>query len=108
MSARAPSHLYVYYRFAGNVAEARATIGALFADVETRTGVCGRLLARRGDPATWMEVYEPVRDPRVFLRTLSACVRRAGAAGVAADGMRHVECFSALPGPPGGRARRRE
>ncbi len=50
LSARTSSHYYVYYRVSGNPAVARATVGALIADVEARTGVAGRLLARCDDP----------------------------------------------------------
>jgi len=97
-----PAHVYVYYRVIGEQAAARATITALLADVEARTGVAGRLLARCDDPSTWMEVYEPVERPGTFARTLAACARRVGAAGVALDGRRTVERFAAL-----GRPRRR-
>lgn len=100
MSARTPSHVYVYYRVGADTAAARATIGALLADVEARTGVVGRLLARCDDPATWMEIYEPVGQVGAFARTLAACVRKHGAADVAADGKRRSECFAALPPRP--------
>jgi len=100
MSARSPSHVYVWYRVAADTPAARAKIGALLADVEARTGVSGRLLARRDDPSTWMEVYEPVGRVGAFTRTLAACVRRQGAADVAADGNRRSECFAALPPQP--------
>jgi hypothetical protein len=102
--ADAPSHFYVYYRITADTAAARATIGALMADVEARTGVSGRLLARSDDPSTWMEIYEPVGDPGAFARTLAACVRTRAAAAVAADEIRTVERFSALGPYPGRRA----
>ena len=61
MAARGPEHVYVYYRLAGDPRGGRArAVAALLADVEARTGVGGRLLVRRDDPRTWMEVYEPV------------------------------------------------
>ena len=94
--ADAPSHFYVYYRISTDTASARATIGALMADVEVRTGVAGRLLARSGDSSTWMEIYEPVGNPGAFARTLATCVRKCAAAAVAAGGIRTVERFSAL------------
>jgi hypothetical protein len=106
LGARTSSHYYVYYRVSGNPAVARATVGALIADVETRTGVAGRLLARCDDPGTWMEVYEPVRNARSFARTLAACVRRIGAGEVAVDGVRTSECFTALAGGPARRVPR--
>jgi len=98
LTTRAPAHFYVYYRVGEDTAEARAKIGALIAEVEARTGISGRLLARCDDASTWMEVYEPVRNAGSFARTLAACVRKAGAADVAADGTRRIECFAA-PGP---------
>jgi hypothetical protein len=97
MAARPVSHVYVYYRVADDTAAARATIGALMADVEAGTGVAGRLLARCDDPRTWMEVYEPVMDSAAFARQLAALVRRHRATAVAADGKRHVERFAAPP-----------
>ena len=96
MSAKTPAHFYVYYRVDGDTAAARAKIAALIAAVEARTGIAGRLLARCEDPSTWMEVYEPVRDAAPFARALAACVRRTGAAAVAADGVRRIECFAAV------------
>lgn len=98
-AAGAPSHVYVWYRVVADPAAARATVRALFADVESRTGVCGRLLARRDDPSTWMEVYEPVARAGAFARTLAACVRRHDAAAVAENGERHCECFAAARAP---------
>jgi Domain of unknown function (DUF4936) len=91
-----PGHLYVYYRVVRDSAAARAAVAALFADVEARTGVAGRLLARADDPATWMEVYEPVARPAAFARLLAARARRHGVEALARDG-RHVEHFRALP-----------
>jgi len=102
--ADAPWHFYVYYRITADTAAARATIGALMADVEARTGVSGRLLARSGDPSTWMEIYEPVGKPGAFARTLATCVRKCAAAAVAVDGIRTGERFSALGPHPAPRS----
>lgn len=96
MAARGPEHVYVYYRLAGDPAAARAAVAALLADVETRTGVCGRLLERRGPPRTWMEVYEPVLRPAAFLRVLAGAVRRHGVAAHAVDARRAIERFAAV------------
>jgi hypothetical protein len=58
---------YVYYKIAPERAEAlRAQVDALFALVETRTGVRGRWMRRRDDPSTYMEVYEGVEDGAAF------------------------------------------
>ena len=99
MAGRGPSQCYVYYRVAADTPEARAAIGALIADIEARTGVAGRLTARCDDPTMWMEVYDPVRAKGAFFRALTASVRRNGAEGVAADGVRRVECFAGLRPP---------
>lgn len=104
---RAPSHFYVWYRVGADPVAAREAIGALLADVEARSGVAGRLLARCDDPSTWMEVYEPVARAGAFARTLAACVRRHGATRVAVDGRRHCECFAAPPAPARARSVRR-
>jgi hypothetical protein len=88
-----PAHCYVYYRIVGDPRAARAVVAALMADVEARTGIAGRLLVRADDPATWMEVYEPIARPAAFGRVLAACARRHGAAAIARDGRRHVERF---------------
>jgi hypothetical protein len=96
VAACASSHFYVYYRVTGDTAAVRATIRALMADVEARTGISGRLLARSGDSSMWMEIYEPVANADAFARTLAACVRRCMAVGVAADGLRTLERFAEL------------
>jgi hypothetical protein len=90
-----PGHLFVYYRVRRDGAAVRAAVAALLADVEARTGVAGRLLARADDPATWMEVYEPIARPAHFVRALAACARRHGVEAFTRDG-RHVEHFRAL------------
>jgi hypothetical protein len=95
--ARPASHVYVYYRVATDSPAARATIAALLAEVESRTGVAGCLLARCDDPRTWMEVYGPGADAPAFARHLATLARRHRAADVAHDGKRHVERFAALP-----------
>jgi hypothetical protein len=106
--ADAPSQFYVYYRVTADTAAARATIGALMADVEERTGVSGRLLSRSDDPSTWMEIYQPVGNPGAFARTLATCVRKCAATAVAVHGIRTVERFSALgPHPVRRRAPRK-
>lgn len=66
--APAPVHYYVYYRVRGDTGheDAEASVRAMQASLERRTGVTGRLMERRGDEVTWMEVYESVGDPVVF------------------------------------------
>ena len=67
---------YVYYKVApGRVDELRPRIEALFSLLEKRSGVRGRWMRRRDDPATYMEVYEGVADERAF----EALIEREGA-----------------------------
>ena len=101
MSSGAATHLYVYYRVAADAAAARATVAVLMSEVETATGVVGRLLVRCDDPATWMEVYEPIEDTKRFSLTLAALVAQHGVAAIAADGHRHTECFAPLAATAG-------
>lgn len=97
MSAIAATHIYVYYRVAADTAAARTTVATLMTEVEAETGVVGRLMVRCDDPATWMEIYEPIDDSAGFSRTLAALVARHGVATITADGRRHTECFAPLP-----------
>jgi Domain of unknown function (DUF4936) len=89
--------LFVYYRVA-EVSESavRERVGAILADVRAATGVQGRLLRRRDDSTTWMEVYEPVADAEAFERTLEAALARHRFAALLAPGAaRHTERFVA-------------
>ncbi len=78
---------YVYYRVeAGRVSQLQEEVRQLFRTIETATGVRGRWMRRRDEPATYMEVYEDVREERPF----EALLEREGARlGVE----RHVERF---------------
>jgi hypothetical protein len=97
MMATAPAGgVYVYYRVASDDAGARSAIGALLAAVDAETGVAGRLMARCDDPATWMEVYEPVADAAAFARRLDDLAQRHRATAITGDGRRHAECFAPL------------
>jgi uncharacterized protein DUF4936 len=57
------------------LAELRAGVERLFALVERECGVRGRWMHRRDDPATYMEVYEEVKDTARF----EALLEREGA-----------------------------
>ena len=89
---------YVYYRVALDQAErARGVVEALQDDVFARTGVRGRLLHRRDDPATWMEIYEGISDEHAFDAALAAAVGRSGFSGMLAAGSRRItEIFGPL------------
>ncbi|MCZ7564287.1 MAG: DUF4936 family protein [Burkholderiales bacterium] len=90
--------LYVYYRVAAaEDAAARTLVRAVQDDVREATGVSGRLLCRRDDPGTWMEVYEGIEDPVAFERALETALARRGFAALLAPGAaRHTERFVAL------------
>jgi Domain of unknown function (DUF4936) len=78
---------YVYYRVEPDRLPAlRPDIDRLFTTIEGATGVRGRWLRRRDDPATYMEVYENVRDEGGFEALLE---REAAALGL----QRRVERF---------------
>jgi len=93
----AASHFYVWYRVTGDPAAARAAVDALLRDVQRATGVAGRVLVRRDDPTTWMEIYEDVADAGRFERALADAVARHAVAAHAAGGARHAEPFVAPP-----------
>jgi len=89
--------LFVYYRVNGaGDATVRARVDAVQSEVFAATGVRGRLLRRRDDPATWMEIYEPVADAAAFEQALDAALARHGFAALLASGdVRHTERFVA-------------
>jgi hypothetical protein len=78
---------YVYYRIpAEHTASMRDKALAIFRDVERETGVAGRLMRRRDDAATWMEIYEGVSEPAAFETALAAAVERHAFMQVLAPG----------------------
>jgi uncharacterized protein DUF4936 len=89
------THFYVWYTVTSERAAAVRAVAALIAAVEDATGIAGRVLARRDDASTWMEVYENVGEPAAFERALSALVQRHDVARIS-GGIRHVERFAAL------------
>ena len=81
------TNYYVYYRIdPARIDELRGAIANLIAAVERDTGVRGRLMRRRDEPTTFMEVYEGVTDDAAF----EALLARASAA---LQLERHVERF---------------
>ncbi len=61
------SNYYVYYRIdAARLDTLRIEIEKLFGKIQEEFGVRGRWMRRRDDPATYMEVYEGVRDAAAF------------------------------------------
>lgn len=68
----ATTNYYIYYRIAAaNGDRLQTTVHAMQAELQTATGVSGRLLRRRDDPLTWMEIYEGVQDSAQFESALS-------------------------------------
>ncbi len=76
------------------MSELKAGVERLFSAIERECGVRGRWMQRRDDPATYMEVYEGVKNDAAF----QAVLEREGAKlGVA----RKLEVFKdAAPGKP--------
>lgn len=70
---------YVYYKLDPARAESsRAAVQAIFDAIERRLGVRGRWMRRRDDAATFMEVYEGVKDAAAFEALLAAEGARLG------------------------------
>jgi hypothetical protein len=70
---------YIYYRVpSGNAERARSAIEALQRELAAATGISGRLLRRRDDEATWMEIYESVPEDAGFESKLAELVARHG------------------------------
>jgi hypothetical protein len=66
------TNYYVYYRIdAGRLDALRIEIEGLFAEIQKEFGIRGRWMRRRDDPATYMEVYEGVRDEQAFEAALA-------------------------------------
>ena len=91
-------HFYIYYRVADPASAAtRNCVQALLADVRIGTGIAGRVLRRRDDASTWMEIYENVAHSAEFGRALDAAVAAQNFGAHLAPGSRRVvECFLAL------------
>jgi hypothetical protein len=89
---------YIYYRVpAENARRARTAVDALQRELSDNTGVGGRLLRRRDDDTTWMEIYENVPDAVRFEAQLAELVKRHGLAALLAPGSsRKQEVFRGL------------
>lgn len=78
---------YIYYRVpAENAARARAAVSAMQRELSDIVGIGGRLMRRRDDETTWMEIYENVADTERFEAELGALVERHGLAALLAPG----------------------
>ena len=68
---------YIYYKVAAqNADRVRAAALELQRALLRATGITGRLLCRRDNPETWMEVYEGVADTAAFQAALDTEVQR--------------------------------
>ena len=94
-------NFYIYYRVpAQNADRARAAVNALQRELSDNAGVGGRLLRRRDDETTWMEIYENVQDGARFEAELAKLVERHRLAGLLVPGSsRKQEVFRALESP---------
>ncbi len=82
---------YVYYRIAFERAdEARRVVAAIQDDVLRQAGVAGRLLRRKDDPETWMEIYEGVAQDKAFEDSLASAVERHAFQRLLASGSRRI------------------
>jgi len=81
------SSYYIYYRVpAENAVRARTAVSALQRELSDMTGIGGRLLRRRDDEVTWMEIYENVQDGARFEAGLAELVERHGISALLAPG----------------------
>ena len=91
-----PTHFYVWYTVRGDLREAVIAVHSLLDAIQSRTGIAGRLLARRDEPSTWMEVYDQVDDAYAFGRVLDRLAVEHGVLAFVEGGRRHTERFAAL------------
>lgn len=86
---------YIYYRVRDDDADTETQVRAMQARLACRSGVVGRLMKRRDDPRTWMEIYENVADDNAFEQQLARAVSEFEVEMfLAGDGRRVVECFT--------------
>jgi quinol monooxygenase YgiN len=73
------TNYYVYYRVeAGRGGALRPHIEKLFDEMQKHSGIRGRWMHRRDDPATYMEVYEGVKDEAAFEAALARASEHLG------------------------------
>lgn len=85
---------YVYYRVApAQQTAALAAVSRLFVELQSQTGVTGRLMHRADDATTWMEVYEGLDDTEAFGKILAKASEASGLPALLDDAKRVTECF---------------
>jgi hypothetical protein len=88
-------NLYVYFKLAEQPrAELIAALQAMQGELAAQTGVRARLMRRRDDIDTWMEVYEGIADATAFSALLQAGLGKFGLDSYALA--RHEEWFVPL------------
>ncbi len=91
-----PLSYYVYYRIRADIDrdDGHASVRAMQAALAARTGVSGRLMERRGDATTWMEIYEAVTDATAFEIALDIETQAHHLSDLVEPGAaRHMEAF---------------
>ena len=91
-------NFYIYYRVpVQNAERARVAVNELQRELSSIAGISGRLLRRRDDETTWMEIYENVQDGARFEAELASLVERHGLAALLVPGSsRKQEVFRAF------------
>lgn len=89
---------YIYYKVKPEQsADIRSAVIELQRSLAEKTGVTGRLLCRRDQPDTWMEVYENVGDAEAFEALLASELERLKfRERLGARSPRQLEVFRAL------------
>ena len=92
------SSYYIYYKVtAAQAAQVRQAVTELQRSLGSKTGIQGRLLCRRDQADTWMEIYENVQDERAFEAALAEDLERIGfGALLGAGASRYTEVFRPL------------
>jgi hypothetical protein len=86
-------HLYVYYRIQAEDGDAaREAVAALQARLSSFCGAAPRHMVSCEDGATWMEVYEDVRQPQALVDAMQDCLNEPGL-DILRRSERHLECF---------------
>ena len=88
-------HYYIYYRIApAQAAAIAAAVQGIQQQLESKLGICGRLLKKHDEPDLWMEIYEGVAESVEFEAALHAAEMQSGITGLLSTGeTRHIECF---------------
>jgi len=91
-------NFYIYYRVpVQNAERARVAVNEVQRELSGIAGISGRLLRRRDDETTWMEIYENVQDGARFEAELASLVERHGLAALLVPGSsRKQEVFRAF------------